>query len=345
VEPAAPAEAPCEVPAPATAPSAEEPTIRPAKKQKNTLLSMFGWKKPKPKSQDLPSGLNSSDLPLKASDLPPVEAVDSTNLEVLPSVYVRVGVHAAGSEGPSTLFLVRLPASCTAERVLTALRELGLAEDGASQIRHRSKGGTGKPKALHLDAATRLHNGDILTAVGISSPLVVPLESSQEPGKGVVEHPVLLEDCIAHLLAEEKLEGENSWDCPRCQSKQAATKRTQITSLPSVLVIKLKRVFGVQCVEPGVFASTRCRDVVVACPLEGLRLKEGPDTVQQTSQRYNLLGCINHGAARGSGHYTSTVSCCDKWFACNDDRVREIGAGSVISSTADLLLYQTGQFT
>ena len=111
-----------------------------------------------------------------------------------------------------------------------------------------------------------------------------------------------------------------------------------------MLWIKLKRTISARRrSNEGVFVSARCRDIAIECPLSGLPLATadlaaGIDVVENS---YDLVGCVNHGASRMSGHYTATVECAEEWFNCNDERIRKIGATSdVVSSAADLLLYK-----
>ena len=111
-----------------------------------------------------------------------------------------------------------------------------------------------------------------------------------------------------------------------------------------MLWIKLKRTISARRrSNEGVFVSARCRDIAIECPLSGLPLATadlaaGIDVVENS---YDLVGCVNHGASRMSGHYTATVECAGEWFNCNDERIRKIGATSdVVSSAADLLLYK-----
>ncbi|XP_063001242.1 ubiquitin carboxyl-terminal hydrolase 48 isoform X2 [Elgaria multicarinata webbii] len=50
-----------------------------------------------------------------------------------------------------------------------------------------------------------------------------------------------LSDCITEFLKEEKLEGDNRYFCETCQSKQNATRRIRLLSLPCTLNLQLMR--------------------------------------------------------------------------------------------------------
>lgn len=46
--------------------------------------------------------------------------------------------------------------------------------------------------------------------------------------------------CVV-MLQEEKLDGENRYFCESCQSKQCATRRIRLHSLPTTLNLQLMR--------------------------------------------------------------------------------------------------------
>nr|XP_005905261.1 PREDICTED: ubiquitin carboxyl-terminal hydrolase 48 [Bos mutus] len=50
-----------------------------------------------------------------------------------------------------------------------------------------------------------------------------------------------LTDCISEFLKEEKLEGDNRYFCENCQSKQNATRKIRLLSLPCTLNLQLMR--------------------------------------------------------------------------------------------------------
>ncbi|XP_044523778.1 ubiquitin carboxyl-terminal hydrolase 48 isoform X4 [Gracilinanus agilis] len=50
-----------------------------------------------------------------------------------------------------------------------------------------------------------------------------------------------LTDCITEFLKEEKLEGDNRYFCENCQSKQNATRKIRLLSLPCTLNLQLMR--------------------------------------------------------------------------------------------------------
>merc|ERR1719181_1628028 len=52
-----------------------------------------------------------------------------------------------------------------------------------------------------------------------------------------------IEEAIRAFCAEEKLDGEDKWGCPRCKKRVCAHKRLSLWKLPLLLLVHLKR-FG-----------------------------------------------------------------------------------------------------
>ena len=50
-----------------------------------------------------------------------------------------------------------------------------------------------------------------------------------------------LHDCLADFVAEERLEGQDTYYCSKCKAHQNAGKSIKIFRLPPVLVLHLKR--------------------------------------------------------------------------------------------------------
>ena len=52
---------------------------------------------------------------------------------------------------------------------------------------------------------------------------------------------ITLSQCLDLYTAEEQLGANDAWYCPTCKKPQQAMKKIDIWSLPSILVISLKR--------------------------------------------------------------------------------------------------------
>nr|CAB3267565.1 ubiquitin carboxyl-terminal hydrolase 48-like [Phallusia mammillata] len=148
-----------------------------------------------------------------------------------------------------------------------------------------------------------------------------------------------LEDSLKQFVAGEKLEGDNSYFCEKCNEKRAAVKRTCIKSLPPVLVIQLKR-FSYDW-EAG---RSLKFDHYFQFPLEvdmqpylaetiagsdGQRSRH----VTNEQQLYRLVGAVIHSGQAQAGHYYSIIK--DRrgtpmsnphhgrWFKFNDTTIEE----------------------
>jgi ubiquitin carboxyl-terminal hydrolase 8 len=65
--------------------------------------------------------------------------------------------------------------------------------------------------------------------------LTLPIPSKK--GKG----PVSIQECLEQFLEQERLSGDDAWNCPRCKKPRTASKRLSIVKLPTVLLVHLKR--------------------------------------------------------------------------------------------------------
>jgi ubiquitin C-terminal hydrolase len=50
-----------------------------------------------------------------------------------------------------------------------------------------------------------------------------------------------LADCLNLFSAQEQLDGDNAWFCPKCKEHREAFKQVTLWTLPNVLVVHLKR--------------------------------------------------------------------------------------------------------
>ena len=165
-------------------------------------------------------------------------------------------------------------------------------------------------------------------------------------------------DCLRAFTEDETLEGSNTFACPRCKAKGAATKRLRVRRWPRVLVLHLKRFQWGATGRPG-----RKIDTPVDIPSEislGSFLTEdaaaaagfsgggggsggGSGGGDGRGPKYRLFAVTNHMGSLHGGHYTAT---CDagggKWFTFNDASVDALGGGGgppQSSSHAYVLLY------
>lgn len=122
--------------------------------------------------------------------------------------------------------------------------------------------------------------------------------------------------CLRSYTQEERLSGDERWQCPHCKCEREATKQIILTRLPQILVIHFKR-FRASKTE-----SARKIHTPIDFPLYGLNLD--PFVVQRAQPvvsddsrvepaitppfSYEAYGVLRHlGDTGNSGHYVSVV--------------------------------------
>ncbi|KAJ2775509.1 ubiquitin-specific protease doa4 [Coemansia nantahalensis] len=146
--------------------------------------------------------------------------------------------------------------------------------------------------------------------------------------------PVDIYRCLDAYSETEVLDGDNRWQCPRCNAKRRATKRLLISRLPDVLTVHLKRFSTV-----GHFREKIEADVRV--PTRNLHMGRYVVPGPHPTTRYNLYGVVNHYGSLSSGHYTAGVYSRprNQWNYFDDTRVTPIDEAQVSSPAAYLLFF------
>ncbi|XP_037534462.1 ubiquitin carboxyl-terminal hydrolase 48, partial [Nematolebias whitei] len=130
-----------------------------------------------------------------------------------------------------------------------------------------------------------------------------------------------LAECITEFLKEEKLDGENCYFCESCQSKQRATRRIRLHSLPSTLNLQLMRfVFDRQT------GHKKKLNTFISFPEQldmGPFLEGRPDL----KYVYELSAVLIHrGISAYSGHYIAHVkdALTGDWYKFNDEEIEKM---------------------
>uniref|UniRef100_A0A7N6BTG2 Ubiquitin carboxyl-terminal hydrolase 48 n=1 Tax=Anabas testudineus TaxID=64144 RepID=A0A7N6BTG2_ANATE len=129
-----------------------------------------------------------------------------------------------------------------------------------------------------------------------------------------------LTECVTEFLKEEKLDGENRYFCESCQSKQNATRRIKLHSLPPTLNLQLMRfVFDRQT------GHKKKLNTFISFPEQ---LEMGPFLEgKQGTCVYELSAVLIHrGISAYSGHYIAHVKDArtGDWYKFNDEEIEKM---------------------
>jgi len=162
---------------------------------------------------------------------------------------------------------------------------------------------------IHVSQIISLETGEVLS----TNPepyfminLPIPPPENKSPS---------LSDCFDLYVAGEILDKENAWFNEKTQQKQNVQKKISYWSLPTVLVIDLKR-FN---------AQNRKNQILVSFPLENFDLSKYVVGYKKENYVYDLYGICNHGGGVNGGHYSAFIKNANgKWYDFNDTFVKEV---------------------
>uniref|UniRef100_A0A8C8HWU4 Ubiquitin carboxyl-terminal hydrolase 48 n=1 Tax=Oncorhynchus tshawytscha TaxID=74940 RepID=A0A8C8HWU4_ONCTS len=129
-----------------------------------------------------------------------------------------------------------------------------------------------------------------------------------------------LTECVTEFLKEEKLDGDNRYFCESCESKQNATRRIKLHSLPHVLNLQLMRfVFDRQT------GHKKKLNTFISFPEQ---LDMGPFLEGKGIKCvYELSAVLIHrGVSAYSGHYIAHVrdARTSDWYKFNDEEIEKM---------------------
>jgi len=145
------------------------------------------------------------------------------------------------------------------------------------------------------------------------------------------KEPTLI-DCFDLYVAGEELVGENAWFNEKRKKKEDVVKNIRFWSLPTVLVVDLKR-FNERGIK---------NQKLVAFPVENLDLSPYVIGYKSHTYTYELYGVANHSGGTMGGHYFAYVKNANgKWYTFNDTMVTEIkDVHTLVSPKAYCLFYR-----
>ncbi|XP_067636782.1 ubiquitin carboxyl-terminal hydrolase 8 isoform X2 [Eurosta solidaginis] len=147
-----------------------------------------------------------------------------------------------------------------------------------------------------------------------------------------------LNQCMDMYFSGERIHG---WNCPNCKKKRDAVKKLDISKLPPVLVIHLKRFYADSDI---IGNSYKKKQNYVRFPLENLDMTPyiaKSELRSVTPKTYQLYGVSNHYGSMESGHYTAFCKSGNygRWFKFDDQVVTPLDTSNVVSSGAYILFY------
>ena len=139
-------------------------------------------------------------------------------------------------------------------------------------------------------------------------------------------------DCFDLYVEGELLDGDNAVTYEKTGEKVGAKKSISFWSLPTILVIDIKRFNHMN----------RKNQIMVDFPLENLDLSKYVVGYNKETFVYDLYGVCNHSGSVLGGHYTSFVkNANEKWYHFNDNSVSEVAMSSqIISPKAYCFFYR-----
>ena len=128
--------------------------------------------------------------------------------------------------------------------------------------------------------------------------------------------PTLI-DCFDLYVEGETLEGENAWYNEETKMKQNVKKQILFWSLPTILVIDIKRFNALN--------YNKKNQILIDFPLTDLNMSKYVVGYKKDSYIYDLYGICNHSGNVMGGHYTAFVKNANgKWYHFNDTVVEEM---------------------
>ncbi|KAM3187013.1 hypothetical protein ACTXT7_003153 [Hymenolepis weldensis] len=149
-----------------------------------------------------------------------------------------------------------------------------------------------------------------------------------------------LEDCLDKFFDVSELSGENKYSCVNCSKYTNGRMHLEITKLPEVLCLHLKR-FRHDFNTSKVYTQ-------VNFPLHGLSLKKYLHaSCKDKVWEYDLAGVVCHTGTVRFGHYfTYALNYGDgEWYEFNDSEVSHVDPDTISSLTSEayLLVYRKCQ--
>lgn len=141
-----------------------------------------------------------------------------------------------------------------------------------------------------------------------------------------------LEGCMKSFTGEEKLHGNNQWECEKCKKHTDAHKILEYMNLPKVLIFHLKR-----------FKTTKRNRMKISKMVKFPEKLQISSTNSKSPYNYKLYGIINHTGEIERGHYTATCRVygeSKEWMQFDDNKVTMLDKSEIETPNAYVLFYE-----
>lgn len=162
-------------------------------------------------------------------------------------------------------------------------------------------------------------------------------------------------DCLDNYCYQEVLSGDNSYHCSTCKQSTDATKLLRIWTLPTILIIQLKR-FGNNSLgtkmggnSMGNFSKNN-KYIHFPKQLNMTKYVTHPVAVDENNkirglQMYDLIGIVEHSGTLHGGHYVAKCLVNGKWLLFNDGAVSAMTENQLITPNGYVLIYRMDAHT
>jgi len=138
-------------------------------------------------------------------------------------------------------------------------------------------------------------------------------------------------DCFDLFSEDEDLINENAWLNDKTNKKEDVKKNIIFWSLPTVLIIHLKRFTN----------DNKKLHNVINTPIIDVDFSKYVHGYNPNEYIYDLFGTCNHSGNVYGGHYTANIkNANDKWYSFNDTLIKEISETSLINEHTYCLFYR-----
>lgn len=171
-------------------------------------------------------------------------------------------------------------------------------------------------------------------------------------------------DCLDNYCYQELLSGDNAYHCSTCKQSTDATKLLRIWTLPTILIIQLKRFGGNSLgIRTGNFIKNNkyihfpkqlnmtkyvTHPVAIDVNPTNNHLNNHFDNrppIVRGLQMFDLIGIIEHSGTLQGGHYVAKCLVNGKWLLFNDGAVSGLSENQLVTPNGYVLIYRMDSHT